>query len=283
MQHLIDVKDCDDFRTLIENGKKIVLFTAEWYKPGLKIKETLNMLAKESDTKFLVVDTDNLSKLRSECNISGMSTLIFYENSMKIDVYIGKSIPYIKIIVQKFLYIELGQNSDSAFIAPAATVPTSSIKITEKEAQEPSKRRSNLKKTPKKTYEQTITRANKRRPLNPPSNHEDQEKRIKIIEIKQEHEDPIYSNHFIPINNEEEIITVPDDIVAKPYDYILTDQNWLTGEHIDVVIDALQQESQYIRIYDTMRIQELDRHGIFLQDIHFPIIFFVFASVTKHW
>ncbi len=102
--------------------------------------------------------------------------------------------------------------------------------------------------------------------------------------MKQEKRDQTNSNQFTLFNYPDPII-VSDDIVIEPFNPVLTETQWLSDAHLDLVIDHWTRICpwySHCQILSLLKIMELQRHNVFLYQTLRPQIYFVYAY-RNHW
>lgn len=88
---MTEINSIEQFKELIQNGKSIVLFTANWCPDCMVIKPFMPAIVeKYSDFKFYTVNRDNLMDLCVELDIFGIPSFVAFHNGVESGRFVNK-------------------------------------------------------------------------------------------------------------------------------------------------------------------------------------------------
>lgn len=80
----------DNFNSLIEKGKVLVDFNADWCGPCQMLKPTIEEIAEEhSELKVVSVNIDDEDMLAIEYGVSSIPCLVVFENGKEVNRSVG--------------------------------------------------------------------------------------------------------------------------------------------------------------------------------------------------
>ncbi|GMB07300.1 thioredoxin [Thermolongibacillus altinsuensis] len=85
------IETIEQYNEVIQNGKVIMMFTADWCPDCQVLKPVLPEIEAEfSDYQFYAVDRDRLLDLFTEHNVFGIPSFIAYENGKELGRFVSK-------------------------------------------------------------------------------------------------------------------------------------------------------------------------------------------------
>lgn len=80
----------EDFKDVINNGKVLVDFYADWCGPCQMLAPILEQLAEEqSDVKIVKLNVDEAQNIAAEYRVMSIPTMILFENGQVVDQKVG--------------------------------------------------------------------------------------------------------------------------------------------------------------------------------------------------
>ncbi len=81
LENIIDRKDQQAFKHVIEKGNIVVDFYADWCKPCNQLSSIITQVAREfTNITFIKINIDIFSNIRSDYGIKSIPTLIYFKN-----------------------------------------------------------------------------------------------------------------------------------------------------------------------------------------------------------
>ena len=86
-----EIKTVEQFNESIQNGKSIILFTANWCPDCMVIKPFMPAITeKYQDYTFYTVNRDNLMDLCIELDIFGIPSFVAFYNGLELGRFVNK-------------------------------------------------------------------------------------------------------------------------------------------------------------------------------------------------